>query len=127
MDFNDVVQSENINIGQWCAFTETITKKQYIIFIGRVLSFSYKIGKDRKLEYFAESAPVKPPKKNAKGIICLCSPWYKVERYNLVASVGKPVYRDIKGYLCSLPQPLFENNIPVYSRILFDKIKKVKC
>ena len=58
--------------GRYGAFIDVYKNE---IIIGRILGFSYITGKGQKIEYSAKSALIKPPKRNAKEIICLNSQW----------------------------------------------------
>lgn len=64
---NDLIVNEQIALGNWCAFYNKKSKK---FIVGRIISFAYTKGKGKQLIYSASTAPIKPPRKNSKGILC---------------------------------------------------------
>ncbi|KAK3909723.1 Aspartic protease SNP2 [Frankliniella fusca] len=94
-------REETIFIGDWCAFNE-----DNIIYIGRIVAFSYMSGKTLKdKEYSADSVPTSAPKSGARGVGVLCS-WFTLKKREL-----KPVNMDVHGYfnlkfyICTVPRP----------------------
>ncbi|KAK3922722.1 Ribosome biogenesis protein BOP1-like protein [Frankliniella fusca] len=101
-------REESINLADWCSFYN----EDKSVVVGRVLAFSYLSGATwKKQEFSWTSIPVEPPKKNARGVGCLCS-WFKIGKNGILVPMNMEVhgYYSVEHYICTLPRPTFLDN-----------------
>ena len=122
-----VVVAEELCLGDWCVFKNTLQPKHF--FVGRILSFTYLSGTGESKAFSKMSVPTSsPPDGKARGVGCLCS-WFLVayegngqlQLYNEACHS----YLDIDRYKCTLPRPQVHGSSLQYPPEVISAVQKL--